>query len=63
MRQSSSILLLLVAALLTACAGAPVDRARPDSFLADSLFAAPSERITTADVFAVDDAMRHYIAF
>ncbi|CAG1006918.1 hypothetical protein BURK1_03345 [Burkholderiales bacterium] len=50
---------LLLSLLLAACAGAPV--ARPDGrFFSDGLFAAPSERVSAADVFAMSDEMRRY---
>jgi Tfp pilus assembly protein PilF len=54
---------LLLAAWLAACAApsvAPV--AQPDGrFFSDHLFAAPSERVSAAEVFALSEEMRHYL--
>jgi len=55
-------LLVLICVLLGACAAPqPVVQAPPPSLFDDSLFAAPSERIRTDDVFALNDAMRAYL--
>jgi Flp pilus assembly protein TadD len=54
--------ILLICALLGGCAGtlppAPLD----NNLLADADFAPPSEPVDAADVFALSDAMRHYLA-
>jgi len=47
--------------LLAACAMVPVAKA-PEELLKDHLFLAPSERTSADDVFAMSDAMRHYLA-
>ena len=49
------------AVLLQGCATAPVTPASRAELLDDALFAAPSERIDAADVFAVSPGMRHYV--
>ena len=49
------------ALLLGACAIAPPAE-RPEALLADRLFGPPSERVSTAGVLQVDDAMRRYLA-
>jgi len=55
-------LLVLACALLAACAGPqPVVQAPPPALFDDTLFAAPSERVGTDDVFAVSDEMRAYL--
>ena len=46
---------------LVACATAPPIE-RPAGLLDDSLFAAPTERISAADVFALSAEMKHYLA-
>jgi tetratricopeptide (TPR) repeat protein len=51
---------LLLCALLSACASAP-PVAPPTQLLNDAAFNPPSERIRPEDVFAVNDAMRHYL--
>ncbi|MGZ5248861.1 MAG: tetratricopeptide repeat protein [Caldimonas sp.] len=56
-------LLLPLAALLSACAATPPIVERPDLLLNDQLFSAPSERVSTDDVFTVSDEMRHYVRF
>lgn len=53
--------LLLFSLALGACAVAP-PATQSERFFADSLFSAPSERIDARDVFAVNDAMRQYLA-
>jgi tetratricopeptide (TPR) repeat protein len=54
--------LLPIAALVSACAGAPPPAPeRPVALLADRLFAAPTEPISTADVLAMSDEMRRYL--
>src|SRR5258708_21723674 len=51
---------LILSVVLAGCASAPApDRA--DRLLNDHLFAAPSERISAADVFALSDDMRAYL--
>jgi len=51
----------LLSAMLAACATAPVPPA-PPALLSDPLFAAPSERISASDVFALSNEMRRYLA-
>ena len=51
---------LLFSLLLAACATTPVVR-QPDRLFNDSLFLAPSERISADDVFALSDEMKHYL--
>src|SRR5207247_4870664 len=46
--------------LLAACAHTPVEQP-PAQLFSDHLFAAPSERISAEDVFALSDAMRRYL--
>jgi tetratricopeptide repeat protein len=46
--------------LLAACAQPPVAQ-RPEQLFSDHLFAAASERISAADVFALSDEMKHYL--
>ncbi|MEP7302729.1 MAG: tetratricopeptide repeat protein [Caldimonas sp.] len=56
--------LLPLVALVSACAVAPppVVVERADPLLADRLFGAPGETITTDDVFGVSDEMKRYLA-
>ena len=56
--------LLPIAALVSACASTspPPAPERPVALLADRLFAAPTERISTADVITMSDEMRRYLA-
>lgn len=54
--------LLPLAALLSACAATPPAPERPDALFADRMFAAPTERISTADVFTMSDEMKRYLA-
>ena len=54
-------LVLLLCAVLAACAGPQALAPPPDSLFDDSLFATPSERISAADVFAVSEPMRRYL--
>jgi tetratricopeptide (TPR) repeat protein len=54
-------LLLSLCALLAACAGPRELTRPPEQLFDDGLFAAPSERIGTGDIFAVSDAMRRYL--
>ncbi|HEV7914354.1 MAG TPA: tetratricopeptide repeat protein [Albitalea sp.] len=51
---------LLSCMLLAACAQAPVV-SQPDPLFDDARFAAPSERISADEVFAVSEAMRRYL--
>ena len=51
---------LLCALLLAGCAMKPVVEA-DRRFFNDHLFAAPSERVSAADVFALSDEMRSYL--
>jgi Flp pilus assembly protein TadD len=46
--------------LLAACAHTPVEQP-PARLFSDHLFAAPSERISAADVFALSDEMKRYL--
>jgi Flp pilus assembly protein TadD len=52
--------ILTVSAMLAACTTAPV-ALPPTSLFNDHLFRAPPERISSDDVFAVSDAMRHFL--
>jgi Tfp pilus assembly protein PilF len=52
---------LLVPALLAGCASMP-GTPPATGLLADHRFAAPSERVSAADVFALSDDMRRYLA-
>jgi len=54
-------IMLLIAVMLAGCATAPVT-GRYEPLFRDQLFAAPSERIDARDVFAINDAMRRYLA-
>lgn len=61
MRRSIPLLLSLVlSALLAACASAP-EVQRVTVPLIDQRFAAPSAPVAAAEVFALNDAMRHYV--
>ena len=51
---------LLFSVMLVACATAPVPQ-RSEALFRDHLFAAPSERISADDVFALSDDMKHYL--
>jgi Flp pilus assembly protein TadD len=52
----------LVCVLLVACASPSQQRVPPPDFLfKDDIFAAPSERIAAADVFALSDPMKRYL--
>ena len=52
----------LVCVLLVACASPSQQRVAPPDFLfKDEIFAAPSERIAAADVFALSDHMQRYL--
>ena len=51
---------LLALLLAVACASAPVSKPTVGLFN-DQLFRGPSERISAADVFALNDEMRHYL--
>ena len=53
--------LLLLCAALGACATAPPMPAPPEPYFRDALFVAPAERIDADDVFALSDAMKHYL--
>ena len=52
--------IFLLCLMLPACTALQVT-VRSDELFRDALFAAPSERIGAADVFAVSDAMKHYL--
>jgi tetratricopeptide (TPR) repeat protein len=52
---------VLLSLLLCACASAPPPAPRPDSLFHDELFAAPTDRVSADDVFALNDPMRHYL--
>lgn len=58
MKNAMSVALCIV---LCGCAAAPL-APRPDHLLADALFAAPSQRISAEDVFALSDSMHAYAA-
>jgi hypothetical protein len=50
-----------VCVLLAACAS-PQPRIAPPEFLfKDALFSAPAERVTAADLFALNDRMKLYL--
>jgi Tfp pilus assembly protein PilF len=51
---------LLFSMMLVACATAPVPQ-RTEQLFRDHLFAAPSERISADDVFALSEEMKHYL--
>jgi Tfp pilus assembly protein PilF len=51
---------LLLSMMLVACATTPSAPA-PDRLFGDRLFLSPSERISAEDVFAVSDAMKHFL--
>ena len=53
--------LLLLCAVLTACAGPHGPGAQPDAFFDDSLFATPAERVSADDIFALSEPMRRYL--
>src|SRR5437762_4013965 len=52
---------LLLSMMLVACATAPV-APRSGQLFRDHLFAAPSERISAAEVFALSDEMKRYLS-
>jgi len=52
--------ILLLSLLLAACAGTP-KLLKTDHLFKDAAFTPPSERISTADVFAANDDMKHYL--
>jgi len=54
-------LLLSLCCVLAACAGPHGLAPPPASLFDDSLFAAPTERISVGDVFAVSEPMRRYL--
>jgi len=51
---------LLLCVVLAGCAHAPTVQ-RPEHLFSDHLFAAPSERISVDDVFALSDDMKHFL--
>jgi len=53
---------LAVTAILAGCASQPPERRVDASLFNDQWFAAPSERISAADVFAMSAEMREYLA-
>src|SRR5713101_6769491 len=57
MKQAAVPVLCIV---LAACAHTPVEQP-PAQLFSDHLFAAPSERISAADVFALSDEMKRYL--
>lgn len=61
-RFSRLIPTCLAAALLTACAAAPLPSAPPTVF-ADALFAQPSQPVEAAQVLALSEPMRRYAEF
>jgi len=52
---------LLLCALLAACAHAPPPVQPPEDLFSGASFAAPAEPIDAAEVFALNEAMRHYL--
>ena len=57
MRNLASLMCSLI---LSACTTVPFAE-RSDHLFRDALFAAPSERVSAAEVFAISDAMKHYL--
>ncbi len=55
------ILVAFLLTLLLASCGTSRVNVRPANVFNDQLFAAPSERIDAADVFALSDEMKHYV--
>jgi tetratricopeptide (TPR) repeat protein len=54
----------LLCGWLAACASAPqAPLLRPEALLHDAAFAAPAERIDAGEVFALSEAMKHYLRF
>lgn len=53
--------LLLLCALLAACAGPQSLTQRPDHLFRDELFTAPSTHIGAAEIFALSEPMRRYL--
>lgn len=51
---------IVLCMLLAACAHAPVAQL-PEQLFGDHLFAAPSERISADEIFALSDAMKRYL--
>jgi tetratricopeptide (TPR) repeat protein len=58
--MSARLLACLPALLLAACASGPLGSG-PDDLFRDELFAAPPQRITAEQVFALSPAMRQYL--
>jgi tetratricopeptide (TPR) repeat protein len=54
-------LVLLLTAVLAACATAPATAPHPETLFHDELFAAPTERIGADEIFAVSEPMRRYL--
>lgn len=52
---------LLFCALLAACAHAPPPAPPPEDLFAGASFTAPAEPVDVAEVFALNEAMRHYL--
>jgi Tfp pilus assembly protein PilF len=53
--------MMLVVPLFVAGCAAPMTAERSESLFDDARFLPPSQRISAADVFAVNDAMKHYV--
>src|SRR5882757_4482136 len=60
-RRLKRLVLLLWCAGLGACATPPVPAPPPGAFFHDELFSAPSQRVEATEVFALSDAMKHYV--
>ena len=58
MRTWTGLLLCLV---LAGCASAPLSVPPREGLFQDQLFAAPSQRVSADDVFALSDAMTRYL--
>jgi len=54
-------IVIALCALIGGCASAPPIAKPPERLFDDQLFAAPSDRISADDVFAVNDEMRRYL--
>ena len=57
-----NLVIPLFCILLSACTSAPVTHQTTDQLLDDSLFAAPSERVSADDLFVASDEMKHYLS-
>ena len=60
--RASSVLPLLAACLISACASAPKIAQAPAELIAGPQFGPPADRITTDDVFLASPEMKRYLA-